>query len=182
MTSEIAKVEQRPSDQWGAALSAARPDERSQLVPVGAAQAVIAEVDAELARLPTEDEVRKMLRRLLGAYRAGQVQDQEIYAELLREELAGAPRRVGAKAITAITRRLKWPPTRAELVEAIEEARAGLRALRYRAMLHLAEHERRAEVIEERRRMAAERANPEMRARVDALLAGFRSVMGGDRA
>lgn len=182
MTSEIAKVEQRPSDQWAAALIAARPDERSQLVPVGAARAVIAEVDAELARLPTEDEVRHMLRRLLGAYRAGQVQDREIYAELLRDELAAAPRRVGAKAVTAITRLLKWPPTRAELVEAIEEARAALGLLRYRASLHLAERERRAEALEECRRLAADRANPEMRAQVDALLAGFRSTIGGGDA
>lgn len=168
----------RASVDWGRALTRERPGEQSRLVPVDAAKAVIAEVEADMSRMPSEEDAHKMLRRLLGAYRTGQVQDPEVYADLLREELASAPRWVGAKAVTEITRRLKWPPTRAELVEAIEAAKVERRLLAMRAQQHLDEHARRAAAAAERRSLEREKADPAMRAKLDEVLADFRAAVG----
>lgn len=179
MTAVAAVSSTRASVDWGRALTRERPGEQSRLVPVDAAKAVIAEVEADMSRMPSEEDAHKMLRRLLGAYRTGQVQDPEVYADLLREELASAPRWVGAKAVTEITRRLKWPPTRAELVEAIEAAKVERRLLAMRAQQHLDEHARRAAAAEERRALERDRADPQMQAKVAAVVSGFMSAMGG---
>lgn len=182
MTAVATVSSTRASVDWGRALTRERPGEQSRLVPVDAAKAVIAEVEADLSRMPSDGDVHQMLRRLLGAYRSGQVQDPETYTELLREELAAAPRWVGAKAVTEITRRLKWPPARAELVEIIEEVKAERRRLVIRAKQHLAEHARRVAAEAERRAMERERADPTMRAKLDATLSGFLSSVGSGGA
>lgn len=182
MTALATTGAQKASVEWGRVLTGERPGEYTKLVPVEAARAVVAEIEADLARMPSDGDVHQMLRRLLGAYRSGQVHDPETYTELLRDELAAAPRWVGAKAVTEITRRLKWPPARAELVEIIEEVKAERRRLAIRAKQHLAEHDRRAAAEAERRALERERADPTMRARLDATLSGFLASVGSGGA
>jgi hypothetical protein len=80
---------------------------------------------------------------LLGHYPAREVFDAKVYAQGIQSAFAEYPKDVGMEAIDAVTRRLKFLPTRAEVFEALEQMVTRRRALAHRAALHLAERLRR---------------------------------------
>ena len=97
-------------------------------------------------------------RRLIGCY-PKLPHDPVGYVNGIVSVLAAEPLNVTRQAINNLTKRLKFTPSRADLVEALADVQKARRALRYRAKLHIAERERRETMIREQAQRDAERAS-----------------------
>jgi hypothetical protein len=130
-------------------------------------------------KFSTQAEAASLAYRLITSYpQASRAEDVNTYIDALEFEFQNAPRRAGFDAVTAVTRSCKFPPTVAELVEAIETARKSTATLAARARWALTEHERRER--EARREAELASITPERRAEMAGILDGIARKIGGD--
>jgi hypothetical protein len=114
-------------------------------------------------------EASNLGRMLMGYFRRGDFNDPEMFALGLAATFAEFPLTIGKQVVDPIKglpSRLKFPPTIAEVREALDVALAKRRAIAYRAQWMLDERQRRED--EERNRAEL---SPERRAEIVARLA-----------
>ncbi len=142
-------------------------NEQTPLIPARAAAAIIEQVDRFMATRASKRESDQLVARLLGAYRRADYHDIDTFIDLTSEAFSEYPRAVGAAAVKQLVRTMKFPPTTAEVVTALDEARAVPLGWRWRALKHLEESRRREAV-------ASPKGGAVSRNDVDRVLAEFR--------
>ena len=132
-------------------------------------------------KFSTQAEAAALAYKLIASYpQASRAEDVNTYTDALALAFQDAPRRAGFDAVTAVIRSCKFPPTVAELVEAIETARKSTATLAARARWALTEHERRER--EARREAELASITPERRAEQAQILANLARKIGGEQA
>lgn len=110
-------------------VSAALPADCSRIVrevvdrkiPTPALPALSAEAERALA--PCGPQMGAQIARILvGSYPSRQVHDPAMFARAIASIFAEFPHEIGKRAVDALTRRSKFLPTRAEVLEACREA------------------------------------------------------------
>jgi hypothetical protein len=134
------------------------------LISVDDCNSIIAEVEAASVPAPPQFAAR-FAALLIGSYPARELGDAAIFSEMLKNTFAEYPSDIGLQAVDALTRQNKWLPSRAELVDALEDLMKRRRHAGHVAQAHLSEHEHLAQKREKerereelRRQIAAEQA------------------------
>jgi hypothetical protein len=112
---------------------------RDRLIPVAACRAIIAEIDAA-SRLASPEVAAQLCTLLVGSYPAREVMDAKIFVRVFSATFEEFPADIGLNAVDTLTRRSKWLPTRAELVEMLEDLQKRRHHARRVAEAHLEEH------------------------------------------
>lgn len=137
---------------------------RVPLVDRAELPAVIGDLERALTP-PDRSDAEKMTRMLLGCYPRHGIEDPDMWNRAMIASFAEYPGSIGYEAVDRITRRLKFIPTRAELVEELEGLRRPLLEARAMAMAMEREHQRRAD-------------DATMQASIDASRAAFKAEYG----
>lgn len=126
----------------------------TRLVPEAVCVAIIAL--PENTQPCGREKAANQAKVLLGSY-VREPHDPETYTRAIVSILAEQPFDVGKEAIDRITRRNRYLPERADLVDAVEEVLRERRGIVTRASIHLREHKRRAQEREETEKREADR-------------------------
>jgi hypothetical protein len=127
-----------------------------RLATVETCRAVIARYSDDTK--PCGNEIgAKLAAVLIGSYPGREIADPATYSRAIVSVLAEQSGEIGKEAVDRITRRLKYLPTRAEIVAAIEEVAGERRALFFRAQAHIQERDRREQMRRDGERRETER-------------------------
>lgn len=149
-----------------ATLLAAPRTINTALLPLDTVKSAIAALNTALEPIGNTDEAVKVTALLVGSYPRHAVDDPEIYTRAIKSVFAKHPRAAAMAAIDALTLRLKFIPTRAEVSEELERLTKPINDALASARWMAKEHARRADEA------ANERA-------IEASKAAFREKHGG---
>ncbi len=145
-----------------------KPDQHTQLVPAGTCHRMIGMLKQWQPCGP--ERASEIVGILVGSY-PHQPHEPEIYLRAIVSVLAEAPEAAAKEAINRVTRKQKFLPARAEIVEALNEIRNEQHRLEFYARKHIEEHKRReAEAMEAARPRATQES-------VAKTMARFRRAM-----
>lgn len=130
----------------------------TNLIPLEDCRSVIQEIEKAMATA-TGDKAAALANILVGTYPARAVNNAEVFARSMTKLFEEYPADIGAMAIDAVTKQLKFLPTRAEVFEQLEKLKTERLTAKKQAERHLAEHERRGgHKSEQQRREEEEKA------------------------
>jgi len=113
-----------------------------ELIPEEDCRSIISEVEAALVPADRNTAIN-LVQFLLGCYPQRKPDDPEIYIRIMIDTFQNAPPDIGMEAADQITRRIKFIPARAEVVEVLEELVDRRKFQIDIARYHLLEHEKR---------------------------------------
>ena len=109
----------------------------------------------------TKAQAAKLAHILIGSYPSREVHDREVYSRAIISVFMEHSFETGHKAVDHITRRLRFLPTRADVVEELCEIDAERQALRTSAAMEERWRQQRLEAKREAERIAADPVTPE---------------------
>ena len=109
----------------------------------------------------TQTQAAKLAHILIGSYPKREFHDAKVYSRAIVSVFMEHLFEVGHKAVDNITRRLKFLPTRADVVEELCEIEKERQALRTSAAMEERWRQRRLEAKREAERIAADPITPE---------------------
>lgn len=135
---------------WPVLDSPDKVGEYTKLIPPATARAIVAELTST-APPARPGEAARLSALLIGSYPNAQPPEPEIYASQVEAVFRMFPADLGAQAVDVLTLKLKFPPSRAEVYEAVASLAAKRMAGARTAQAHIAEHARRAREEADRR-------------------------------
>jgi hypothetical protein len=106
----------------------------------------------------TADEASECAVLMIGAYPSHNAAEPQLYARAIQSAFAEYPKWMGQKVVDRITRKKKFLPTRADVLEYLEEEAVTIRTAIAKAEWILREHARRDVLRQHEARVEADKA------------------------
>jgi len=152
-----------------------RPLEMARKLPVQTLQALIQTASQPLA-LSSTDHALQSVKMLMGQYRNGQFQDADVFAMALTALFAEHPAKYVQEIALELPREMKWPPSIAEVTEALKAKAIRRKAIEYRAKRMIEQQADKQKQEAASQATIAGKGTPEERAAlVERLTAGFKA-------